>query len=672
MKQIKRRLLTVALAVTVCCMGLSACDSSNSENVPPEGSDSAKTAGFIETGSFDSNDTWAFYWYLCGSDLESGNGAATSDLDEMLAVELPPNVQVIIQTGGAQQWQNNIVDAGKTQRYLYSSDGLELVDEQPVANFGDAQTLADFLGFCAENYPADHTMVSFWNHGGGSVSGAAFDELHNFDSLTLDEMYQAFESVYELSEETPPFELVGFDTCLMATIDVAYTFSDIGRYLVASQELEPSTGWYYSGWLQALADNPAMNGAGLGKAICDSYVEGCEQYGVADDITLSVVDLSKMDRIMAAYNNLGKEALSLAADDPVFFSEFGRAASRAENYGGNTPDEGYTNMVDLGHLVRNSKNILPENAQSVLDALDEAVVYRVNGPYREQATGLSCYYSYNGDADNYAGYTQIGASEPFIYLYGYELGGELPDEGMQYVSDMGYEALPEIPNLNNTGTNLEDFPLTVSEDGNAVMELGSDISNLLKGVYFQLYYVDEEEDIILMLGRDNDIDMDWENGIFQDNFRGVWGAIDGYLCYMEIVYEGDNYNLYSIPILLNGEEYHLRVVYSYTEEAYQILGARKGLDDNGMADKNMVQLKPGDEITTLHYVQTISGEEDDLQQVPIDTFAVTETTSFAEEDMGDGTFMMMFEMVDASSESYFSDLVEFTVEGDTIYTESLS
>lgn len=672
MKQIKRRLLAAALAITVCCMGLSACDSSHLEDAPPEGSDSAKTAGFIETGSFDSNDTWAFYWYLCGSDLESGNGAATSDLDEMLAVELPPNVQVVIQTGGAQQWQNDIVDASKTQRYLYSSDGLELVDEQPVANFGDAQTLSDFLGFCAENYPADHTMVSFWNHGGGSVSGAAFDELHNFDSLTLDEMYQAFESVYELSEENPPFELVGFDTCLMATIDVAYTFSDIGRYLVASQELEPSTGWYYSGWLQALADNPAMSGAELGRAICDNYVEGCEQYGVADDITLSVVDLSKMERIMAAYNNLGKEALSLAADDPVFFSEFGRAASRAENYGGNTPDEGYTNMVDLGHLVRNSENILPENAQSVLNALDEAVVYRVNGPYREQSTGLSCYYSYNGDVDDYTGYTQIGASEPFIYLYGYELGGELTDEGMQYVNEMGYETLPEIPNLSNTDTNLEDFPLTVSEDGNAVMELGSDISNLLKGVYFQLYYVDEEEDIILMLGRDNDIDMDWGNGIFQDNFRGVWGAIDGYLCYMEIVYEGDNYNLYSIPILLNGEEYHVRVVYSYTEEAYQILGARKGLDDNGMADKNMVQLKPGDEITTLHYVQTISGEEDDLQQVPIDTFTVTETTSFAEEDMGDGTFMMMFEMVDASSESYFSDLVEFTVEGDTIYTASLS
>lgn len=63
--------------------------------------------------------------------------------------------------------------------------------------------------------------------------------------------------------------------------------------------------------------------------------------------------------------------------------------------------------------------------------------------------------------------------------------------------------------------------------------------------------------------------MDWENGVFTDNFRGVWGAIDGYLVYMDIIYEGEDYNLYSVPILLNGEEYQLHVVYDYNEEDFQ-------------------------------------------------------------------------------------------------------
>ena len=33
---------------------------------------------------------------------------------------------------------------------------------------------------------------------------------------------------------------------------------------------------------------------------------------------------------------------------------------------------------------------------------------------------------------------------------------------------------------------------------------------------------------------------DWEKGVFQDNFRGVWGSINDRECYMELVYEGDD------------------------------------------------------------------------------------------------------------------------------------
>lgn len=68
--------------------------------------------------------TWAIYWYLCGSDLESNGGFATSDLMEMMEVALPENVRVIIQTGGAKTWQNNVVDADILQRYVYDSEGL--------------------------------------------------------------------------------------------------------------------------------------------------------------------------------------------------------------------------------------------------------------------------------------------------------------------------------------------------------------------------------------------------------------------------------------------------------------------------------------------------------------------------------------------------------------------
>ena len=262
-------------------------------------------------------DSWAVYWYLCGSDLESGGGFATGDLMELLEVTLPENVTVVIETGGSTVWQNDVIDATKLQRWVYNTEGLTLVDEQPSASMGEAQTLADFLSYAKTNFPAEKTAVVFWNHGGGSVTGAAFDELYGFDSLTLGEMYAAFSSVWEPSEETQPLELIGFDTCLMATVDVAYTFYDIAKYLVASEETEPANGWYYSRWVGALAQNPAMDGAELGKTICDAYYEGCVEVGTQDNTTLSLTDLSKVGPLLEAYENFGAEALTAACTDPA-------------------------------------------------------------------------------------------------------------------------------------------------------------------------------------------------------------------------------------------------------------------------------------------------------------------------------------------------------------------
>ncbi len=271
--------------------------------------------------------SWAVYWYLCGSDLESQNGCATADLSEMLEVQLPENVNVVIETGGANAWQNEEIDPSKLQRWLYNSQGLQLLEEEDAADMGDSQTLYEFLDFANDNYPADHVAVTFWNHGGGSVSGAAFDEKFGYDSLTLDEMYQAFDAVWPADREDPALELVGFDTCLMATVDVASVFQNFANYLVASEEVEPGNGWLYSGWLGQLAKDPGMDGAALGRAICDSFYQGCQAVETQDRVTLSVTDLTRLSPLLEAYEAFGQEALTVAAQDPAFFAELGRAAA---------------------------------------------------------------------------------------------------------------------------------------------------------------------------------------------------------------------------------------------------------------------------------------------------------------------------------------------------------
>ena len=635
-----KKILAVILAFAM-CLTFTAC---GDEDIVVEIEAPVEEEAAPAEAEVSSDGSWAVYWYLCGSDLETNYACATTDLQEMLEVQLPENVSVVIQTGGAAVWQNELMDPSKIQRWLYNSEGLQLVDEQESTNMGDAQTLYDFLYFADANFPADKVAVTFWNHGGGSVNGAAFDEIHGLDSLDLSEMYQAFDAVWPADTANPALELVGFDTCLMATVDVAAVFQNFAKYLVASEEVEPGNGWLYSGWLSELAANPAMDGDDLGIAIASTYYAGCEAVGTQDNTTLSVTDLTKLTPLLEAYERFGQEAFVAAAEDPGFFAQLGRAASQSENYGGNTKEQGYTNMVDLGHLARQTAWMLPA-AQDVTDALNECIVYKVGGIYRSEATGLSCYYSYNGDINDFNGYINMGAGLAFKHLYAYGLTGELAEGGDEYLASLDIEDLPEIVSL--ADMDWDGAPLDVNEEGTSFLTLGPDAYNILAGIGFQLFYVDEENDQMLLLGTDNDMTADWDNGIFYDNFRGVWGAVDGHLVYMELSFEGDGYNLYSVPILLNGEAYNLQVAYDFTAEEWSIIGASQGLDDTGMASKEMRLLEEGDIITTIWKMASYSGD-DDFEMYTVDEVPVTAETTFGEAPLFDGSYSMVIEMWDAA------------------------
>ena len=518
----------------------------------------SKTARFEDT--YKAEDTWVIYWYVCGTDLETEGGAASADIQELLEVPLPPNVKVVAQTGGTNQWQNNVVSSSDVERFVFSSNGLERVATLPDADMGDVNTLADFIRFGKENYDADHKVFVFWDHGGGSAVGICLDE-RTGNMLSLNDVRAAFTSVYEPSAENPPFELIGFDACLMATYDAVNTLDGLTRYVTASEEVEPGIGWYYTGWVGALAKNPAMGGAKLGQAICNTYMEACEVYDVDDMATLSVIDLAQLPYLRNAYESFGLEALRAAHKNPKsFFSKFGRGATNAENYGGNTRRTGYTNMVDIVDLARANKSILPDTTDKLIGAVDEAVIYKVSGEYRDRGGGLSSFHSYSGDEETLVSYlNQDGAPVPQKLLYYYLIYGELPADVIPLLDgDTLVTPAPTTPPPQRQEifqvSQLDDLPVQVDKDGNSFVQLSSEQMDLLSSVHCQLVYMGLEDDVILYLGSDADINADWDTGLFKDNFRGVWPMLDGHPVYIEITEENEGYNLYSIPIKLNGVE----------------------------------------------------------------------------------------------------------------------
>lgn len=624
--------------------------------------------------AYKSTDTWLIYWYVCGTDLESSAGAASADIQELLNVKLPENIKVLIQTGGAEQWQNNVVSSNAVERYIYTSNGLERLATLADADMGQANTLADFIRYGKENYTADHKVFVFWDHGGGSAVGVCLDE-RSGNFLSLNDLRNAFTSVYEPSTDNPPFELIGFDACLMATYDTVSSLDGIARYVTASEEVEPGIGWNYTGWVGALVENPAMSGGGLGQKICNTYFDACEQYDLDDTATLSVIDLSKLPQLRNAYESFGLEALRAARNNPRnFFAKFGRGAVNSENYGGNTRQTGYTNMVDIVDLARTNKELLPNTAEKLIGAVESAVVYKSAGGYRSRGGGLSGFYSYSGDEESLVNYLNLDAAPiPQKILYYYLIYGEIPADVLPLLDDDSLvtpvpTTPPPQPQVLFDIAQLNDFTVQLDKDNNAFVQLSSEQMDLLSSVHCQLMYMDLDNDLILYLGSDADVHADWEKGTFTDNFRGVWPMLDGHPVYVEITEENDGYNLYSIPIKLNGVECNLQVAYVYAEEKYYILGARKGLDSHGMSNREMIKLKAGDEITTIHYAMTISGDDSNFTPVEVDTFTIGDTVKISDDELGDGNYGYAFEFVTPTDDSALSNFILFTIANGQITT----
>ncbi len=657
-----------ALSITLCALLFTGCSDEPKEKLAPV----TKAANFTDT--YKAEDTWLVYWYLCGTDLETNYGSASTDLQELLEVKLPANVKVLIQTGGTNQWQNNVVNSGAVERYIYDASGLNRVESLEDADMGDVNTLADFIRYGAQ-IPADHRVFVFWDHGGGSAAGVCFDE-RTGNYLDLNDIRNAFTATHQPSADNPPFEMIGFDACLMATYDTVNTLDGLARFMTASEEVEPGLGWNYKGWVGALAENPAMGGAKLGQIICDTYFAACSEYDLEDTVTLSVVDFKQLPELRTAYEAFGLEALKLATQNPRnFFSNFGRGAVNAENYGGNTRRTGYTNMVDIVDLAKSNKAILPKTSDRLINAVDSAVVYRINGAYRDKGGGLSSFYSYSGDEQSLVNYlNQDAAPLPQKLLYYYLIYGEIPEEAKAFVEQA---EIPEMPAPTTPPaqrqelfqvSQLEDFPVQMDKDGNAFVQLNAEQMELLSSVHCQLVYMSLEDDIILYLGSDTDINADWDSGTFTDNFRGVWPMLDGHPVYVEITEENEKYNLYAIPIKLNGVVCNLLVAYVYEDKAYYILGARKGIDNHGMSDRDLIKLRAGDEITTIHYGMTISGDDEDFTQVEVDTFTIGEKPEIKDEPLGDGSYGYAFEFMTPTDDSALSNFILFTVNNGEITT----
>lgn len=655
-------------------------------------------------------DSWTIFLYMCGTDLESGNGFASSNLQELFDVTYNDNVKIIVETGGTKEWKADGIKNDRLERFIIEDGGMTKVGEAKLASMGDENTLYEFLSWGVNAYPADRMGVILWDHGSGSIDGVVFDELFDYDSLSLLEMDSAFRKAY--GEMTSDFEFIGFDACLMSTIETANIMASYADYMIASQEYEGGPGWDYEALASYLVERPTANGAELGKVICDSFAAKSGEDIEDTYYTLSVVDLEKIDKLLYAFDTVARK-MSESTSQEAIISELARGAFSADRFGANSEYEGYSNMIDLGLYISNvSKTVGGAAAEAITFALDDAVVYKVNGIDHKDATGLSVYYPLQPDYEGLSTMSGICVSPYYlVYMdaitYG-STGNSLKDYSSDYWDDNygGYYsdyATESDDWYTNWDDHWEDYYNTdelsedsefdfgeedsqnvisyevepyLNEEGNYTLTIAKDSIDYVQGVYCSIF-LDRGDDELLYLGMDNDLYFDWDTGVVEDTFKGYWPTLpDNQHLEMILINSTTEYNMYSIPILLNGTQTNLRIKWVWKDPLddsnnygdYVVIGTWDGIDsETGMSAKEVVPLTPGDVITPIYV--SYKSETDTTETLYGQDYTVTDNFFIEGNLLDAGDYYYSFEILDIFGQSTYTDFTVYKLdeEGNIFY-----
>lgn len=241
--------------------------------------------------------------------------------------------------------------------YYVQNDATLLLQNMANPDMGSVTTAKNFINYAATNFPADKYAFVYWNHGGAvdrSLRGVAWDDT---SGNHLSEVDQKAIMNYGLSQMGQPFELVGFDACLMATAEIYYQYRGLANYMAASEQTEPGAGWDYNA-LSVLKSSPACRGDTLAKSICSKYAALTAPSG--SDWTFSAIDLSYAGQLANAINEFATSARNAGSS---YASSFKGIATALPSFSGYTKDvTAYMNALITSSAIPQA---VKDNAQIV-------------------------------------------------------------------------------------------------------------------------------------------------------------------------------------------------------------------------------------------------------------------------------------------------------------------
>lgn len=626
--------------------------SSASPNATVASDSRAKRTTILGNGK----DVVTIMMYMCGTDLESKHGMATSDLTEMCKATIGTNLNLIVYTGGCKKWKNSNVSNSVNQIYQIKNGAMTCLEsDMGTDSLLKPETLTSFIGYCTKNFPANRQCLIFWDHGGGSISGFGYDEKDKkVGSMTLAGINSA------LKNSGTTFDFIGFDACLMATLENGLMLSKYADYMIASEETEPGVGWYYTNWLSKLSADTSMSTVNIGKNIIDDFVDVCSSKCPKQSVTLSIVDLAELE------NTVPDSLNSFAgATNQLIHEEKYKKVSDARN---STKEFAASSKIDQIDLVDFAKKMGTTESLELANDLLGAIKYNRTSASINTAYGLSIYFPYKkasrvdsaintykaigmdseystcikefaglevcgqasqggshsvlstllGTYSDYSSSSSGGSVDSILSILsglttgkGISLPGGIGSTALDFLSEQLMSNTTIASFLSNNYFDATKLVWTKNSKGSQVIELSEDQWKLIESVDLNVW-VDDGEGYI-DLGLDNICEYD-ENGNLLGDFDNTWLAINGQIVpyyHTDTFRDGNKYTINGyVPAFLNGERVKLLLVFDNEHPYGYISGARTVYTDGETETeaKNTMELKSGDKLDFICDYYTYSGE----------------------------------------------------------------
>ena len=567
--------------------------------------------------------------YMIGSDLESFDAAASKDIQEMRGAASGDRLNIIIQTGGSKNWHLKEIANDGIGRYRIRNGELETIELLSNVRMSEPETLADFISWAEKNNPADRYGLVLWNHGGGTLIGYGLDEYYPDETMSIDEIHRA------LSKSGLHFDFIGFDACLMCTVETAMALSGHADYMIASEETEPSTGWYYTEWIKQLSKYPGVSVPELAKTIIDSFVSGPD-FNKYDFYTLSLVDLKKIGGLYLALSEYFKE------EEAVLNEQYQNtliARKTTKSFG----NDGYEQIDLFDYLKSSEEKTQSGKSQKVLEKAKEAVCY-----YQGTVTGsngIALYYPYlypeQFDPVMEMLYS-LDYDESYFDFYrhflnvlvktrinvsaeggGDEKNGTNVKEIRDITVDTGisekdllktswYDPDTKLPeNLLIPDVNV--FQMIKKDDfGKFGLHLPDEQWELISDIWVD-YWLDLDNGWLIDCGTDKFYEWDWDDDLTID-YDGKWMALNGEIVpyYLTGVVHGEtfaeDYAFGYVPATLNDKPIQIQIVNDAETPYGRYVGYKynyekadsRSENDPKISAKGLHQFKDGDEIRTYY------------------------------------------------------------------------